>query len=42
MSLIGKLHSGFVYDRRIHILAEKLSEQLPPNATVLDVGAETG
>ena len=42
MSLIGKLHGELVYDRRIHVLAEKLSQQLPPNATVLDVGCGDG
>jgi len=42
VSLIGKLHSGFVYDRRIHVLAEKLSQQLPANASVLDVGCRDG
>ena len=42
MGLIGKLHGELVYNRRTRVLAEKLGEQLPGKATVLDVGCGDG
>lgn len=42
MSWIGKLHRKLVYDRRTRVLAQKLGELFPANATVLDVGCGDG
>lgn len=42
MNWVEKLHSGFVYSRRVQILAKRLSELLPENAKVLDVGCGDG
>ena len=36
--MLAKAH-GMVFSRRVRVLARHLSEMLPRNATVLDVGA---
>lgn len=42
MSLLGRLHGGFVHNRRVTMLAQHIAELLPPNAQVLDVGCGDG
>jgi SAM-dependent methyltransferase len=42
MNFIEKLHSGLVYDRRVRTLVARLSELLPGDAKVLDVGCGDG
>ena len=42
MSIIGKVHEGFVYNRRVRVLASRFSELLPIDARVLDVGCGDG
>ncbi|MCC6920455.1 MAG: class I SAM-dependent methyltransferase [Alphaproteobacteria bacterium] len=42
MSVVGKLHAGLVFGRRVRVLARHLAAQLPPNARVLDVGCGDG
>jgi SAM-dependent methyltransferase len=42
MSVVGTLHSKFVVNRRIHVLAKWLAEQIPQRARVLDVGCGDG
>lgn len=42
MSLLGRLHGGFVHTRRVTVLAEHLAKLLPPDAHVLDVGCGDG
>lgn len=39
---VGELHSRLVYGRRASVLADVLSELLPQNATLLDVGCGDG
>jgi SAM-dependent methyltransferase len=41
-SMIGALHGKLVFERRTHVLAQRLSELLPPHAKVLDVGCGDG
>lgn len=40
--MLGSAHQRLVYGRRIQVLARHLTELLPPNATVLDVGSGDG
>ncbi len=42
MSLIGWLHGKIIFSRRIQRLAELLSDAIPQNASVLDIGAGDG
>jgi ubiquinone/menaquinone biosynthesis C-methylase UbiE len=42
MSLIDKVHGGYVFSRRVKVLSERLAELIPQNATVLDVGCGDG
>ena len=42
MSLIGRLHSGYVHGRRVGVLTEHLAEMIPRGAHVLDVGCGDG
>lgn len=42
MSMMEKIHGGYVANRRIRILAGHLAGLLPPNASVLDVGCGDG
>ena len=42
MSVLEKIHGGYVHRRRIRLLAAHLAELLPRNATVLDVGCGDG
>jgi SAM-dependent methyltransferase len=42
MSLLGRLHGGFVHTRRVTVLARHLARLLPPDAHVLDVGCGDG
>lgn len=42
MSVLGRLHGGYVHTRRIEKLAAHLAELLPPSARVLDVGCGDG
>jgi SAM-dependent methyltransferase len=42
MSVIGALHGGLVFDRRVRVLAQHLAAQLPPGARVLDIGCGDG
>lgn len=42
MSFLGKIHGRFVYPRRVHVLASRFAEFLPPDAKVLDVGCGDG
>jgi SAM-dependent methyltransferase len=42
MSLLEKVHGGYVHVRRVHRLCQLIAGQLPPDAKVLDVGAGDG
>lgn len=42
MSLIERIHAGYVFGRRVRKLAEHLAALLPPDAQVLDVGCGDG
>jgi len=42
MSAIGFLHGKLVFNRRIHVLAKWLAEEIPRGAMVLDVGCGDG
>jgi SAM-dependent methyltransferase len=42
MSLLSRLHDGYVATRRADVLAARLSALLPPAARVLDVGCGDG
>lgn len=42
MSLISRIHGGFVYGRRVRVLSEILSRLIPRNAQILDVGCGDG
>jgi ubiquinone/menaquinone biosynthesis C-methylase UbiE len=42
MSLIGRLHHEYVFQRRVRVLTRELAALLPPNAKVLDVGCGDG
>lgn len=39
---ISRIHGGYVYQRRVRILAELLAARLPPAAEALDVGCGDG
>jgi SAM-dependent methyltransferase len=41
-NVLGAVHGSLVFDRRTRVLAEHLSEMIPPRATVLDVGCGDG
>jgi SAM-dependent methyltransferase len=42
MSVVKTLHDQLVYNRRMKLLAEKISEHLPKKAKILDVGCGDG
>jgi len=42
MRLIERMHQAFVFNRRIHVLAEHFAGLIPENARVLDVGCGDG
>jgi SAM-dependent methyltransferase len=42
MSILGQMHGKFVYNRRVSILASRLSALLPHDAQVIDVGCGDG
>ncbi len=42
MSVVGRAHRSLVYGRRVRRLAEHLTAILPPETSVLDVGAGDG
>jgi SAM-dependent methyltransferase len=42
MSLISRVHGGFVYGRRVRVLSEILSRLIPRSAEILDVGCGDG
>ncbi len=42
MSSLGRLHGQYVHSRRVRVLCDYLSELLPQNARVLDVGCGDG
>jgi SAM-dependent methyltransferase len=42
MNLLEQVHTSYVYKRRASILRDHLTELLPKNATVLDVGCGDG
>lgn len=42
MSFLSRLHGEYVFSRRARVLSARLSELLPPNAHVLDVGCGDG
>ena len=42
LNLLSRIHAGYVYERRVRILAELLAARLPPGAEVLDVGTGDG
>lgn len=42
MSVLDQLHGGFVFPRRIQILAARIAELLPRSGRVLDVGCGDG
>jgi len=41
-SVLGQVHSGYVHARRVQVLARALSEILPRDARVIDVGCGDG
>lgn len=42
MSVVGELHGRYVHSRRVNVLTERISQLIPPNANVLDVGCGDG
>ncbi len=42
MSLVGALHGGLVFPRRVRVLAERIAPLLPPAARTLDLGCGDG
>lgn len=42
MSIVGKMHSRLVYNRRAEVLVSYLAPLLPPDARVLDIGCGDG
>jgi len=42
MSIVKTMHDRLVYSRRMHLLAEMMSRELPRQATILDVGCGDG
>ncbi|MGH8071188.1 MAG: class I SAM-dependent methyltransferase [Candidatus Entotheonellia bacterium] len=42
MSVIDRIHGGYVHTRRVSVLSDHIAELLPPSARVLDVGCGDG
>jgi SAM-dependent methyltransferase len=42
MSIVDRVHGGYVFRRRIQRLTQLLADLIPPNCTVLDVGCGDG
>ena len=42
MSVVGGLHGRYVHGRRVNVLTDRISQLIPPNAKVLDVGCGDG
>jgi len=42
VSLVDRLHGGYVHNRRVRVLSDHLAQLLPANARVLDVGCGDG
>ncbi|MGH9511671.1 MAG: class I SAM-dependent methyltransferase [Terriglobales bacterium] len=42
MSFLGRLHRTLIYDRRVSRLSELLSQVIPPECSLLDVGSGDG
>ena len=42
MSVVGELHGRYVHSRRVNVLTERISQLIPRNANVLDVGCGDG
>lgn len=42
MSVLDKIHGGYVHGRRVEVLAGHCASLLPPGATILDVGCGDG
>lgn len=42
MTLVGRLHDGLVFPRRVSVLARRLSSLIPDGARVLDLGCGDG
>ena len=42
MNLFERLHGQYIHSRRVRVLCESLSDDIPPNAKVLDVGCGDG
>lgn len=42
MSVVGEVHGRYVHGRRVNVLTERISQLIPLNATVLDVGCGDG
>jgi SAM-dependent methyltransferase len=42
LSWIGRWHHAFVFERRTRVLAEMLAAQIPPRASILDIGCGDG
>lgn len=42
MNLIERVHGGYVHNRRVDVLCRHLSELIPPDSSVLDVGCGDG
>jgi SAM-dependent methyltransferase len=40
--MIGRIHEGVVFGRRVRVLADRLAPLFPPRATVLDIGCGDG
>ena len=42
MNLLERIHDGYIYNRRVRVLSDHLSQLIPENASVLDVGCGDG
>jgi len=42
LDILSWIHGGYIYQRRVRIMAKLLAAHLPPGAEVLDVGAGDG
>jgi SAM-dependent methyltransferase len=42
VNLLEQLHSAYVHNRRVSVLTDYLTELIPPNASVLDIGCGDG
>ena len=42
MNFRGRLHSKYVHSRRVRVLRDSLSQLIPSNSKVLDVGCGDG